>query len=187
MFCIFCNNSYMYIISDQILFDEHSISLKVKELAQKISSDYENENNLLLICILKGSYIFTADLSRKLDIDHDIDFMATSSYREDTKPQELKIIKDIELEIKGRHILIVEDIIDSGQTIEKVVEILKARKPESIEICSLLNKPDKSKVDIHIKYKGFDIPDKFVIGYGMDYDEKYRNLNYIGYLEELND
>ncbi len=168
---------------DRVLITEQELDKKVKELGKKISEDYKDKN-LLLVSILKGSVAFMADLMRAITIPCQIDFMSVSSYGSGAKTSGVvKIIKDIDVEIEGFDILIVEDILDSGLTLSHLMEILKARKAKSIKICTLLSKPDRRKVEVNVSYEGFVIPDEFVVGYGLDFDEKYRNLPYIGVLK----
>lgn len=164
----------------KILFSEKDIKNRIKQLGQIISDEYENKNPLL-ICPLKGSVIFFSDLSREIKIPCEFDFMNVSSYNSGTVSSgEVKISKDIDTDINGRHVIIVEDIIDSGNTLYKLKNILLERNPLSLRICTLLDKPSRRTADIKSDYIGFEIPDEFVIGYGMDVAEQYRNLPYIG-------
>ena len=165
----------------KILIEEKQINEKVKELAKRISDDYGNKENApCLIGLLKGSFIFIADLSRYIDIPIEIDFMIVSSYGNNQIGSEIKILKDIDVQLTGRDVIIVEDIIDTGYTLEKICEVLQTRNIASLKICTLLNKPSRRKVNINIDYNGFDIEDEFVVGYGIDYAQKYRNIPYIG-------
>lgn len=167
----------------KVLVTEEEIDKKVKEIGKKISEDYKGKN-LLLVSILKGSVAFMADLMRAITIPCQIDFMSVSSYGSGVKSSGVvKIIKDIDVEIEGFDIVIVEDILDSGLTLSYLMDILKTRKAKSIKICTLLSKPERRKVDVKVSYEGFVIPDEFVVGYGLDYDEKYRNLPFIGVLK----
>ncbi len=167
----------------EVLFSEQQLADKVKELGARISADYADKNPLI-VSVLKGSYVFMADLTRQITIPCNIDFMAVSSYGAGTKTTgEVQIIKDIGSKIDGRHLVIVEDILDSGVTLSFLIKVLKARGAASIRLCTLLSKPDRRKVDVPIDYLGFEIPDAFVVGYGLDYAEKYRNLPYIGILK----
>jgi hypoxanthine phosphoribosyltransferase len=167
----------------EILISEEEIQRRTHELAQEISRDYAGKD-LLLICVLKGGIVFLVDLMRALSIPHAVDFMATSSYGDATESSGVvRILKDLEKPIEGRHVLIVEDIIDTGHTLDYLTRILRQRNPASLRICTLLNKPDRREVDIPIDYLGFDIPNKFVIGYGLDYGEIYRNLPFVGVLK----
>lgn len=168
----------------KILIEEKQINEKVKELAKRISDDYrKKENAPCLVGLLKGSFIFIADLSRYIDIPIEIDFMIVSSYGNNKIGSEIKILKDIDVQLSGRDVIIVEDIIDTGYTLEKICEVLQTRNIASLKICTLLNKPSRRKVNINIDYNGFNIEDEFVVGYGIDYAQKYRNLNYIGVVE----
>ena len=167
----------------EVLFSEQQLADKVAELGARISADYEDKNPLV-VSVLKGSYVFMADLTRKITIPCNVDFMAVSSYGAGTKTTgEVQIIKDIGSKIDGRHLIIVEDILDSGVTLSFLMKILKARGAASIRLCTLLSKPERRKVDVPVDYLGFEIPDTFVVGYGLDYAEKYRNLPYIGILK----
>lgn len=167
----------------RVLISEEQLKEKVTELGTQISRDYEGKK-LLLVSILKGSVVFMADLMRAITIPARIDFMSVSSYGSGVKTSGVvKIIKDLDLNLDGYDVLIVEDILDSGMTLSYLVELLKSRNPASVEICSLLDKPERHKVEIALKYKGFTIPDEFVVGYGLDYAEKYRNLPYVGILD----
>lgn len=168
----------------KILISEEELENKVKALGAKIAADYKNKD-LLLVCVLKGAVIFVSDLMRTIDLPLDIDFMAISSYGSNTKSSGVvRILKDLNASIEGRHVLIVEDIIDSGLTLSYLVDNLKSRGPASVEICTILDKPDRRVADLEIKYTGFQVPDEFVVGYGLDYAEKYRNLPYIAVLKE---
>lgn len=168
---------------EKVLVTEEELKEKVTELGKKISEDYKGKN-LLLVSILKGSVAFMADLMRAITVPCQIDFMSVSSYGSGVKSSGVvKIIKDIDIEIEGYDILIVEDILDSGLTLSYLMDILKTRKANSIKICTLLSKPERRKVQVDVSYEGFVIPDEFVVGYGLDYDEKYRNLPFIGILK----
>ena len=167
-----------------VLISEDKIQAKVKVLAEQISKDYAGKH-LFMICILKGAIMFYSDLARNIDVPLAMDFMAVSSYGAGTKSSgEVRIIKDLSVPAEGLDILIVEDILDSGNTLNYLVNILKDRKPASLKICTLLDKPERREKPIVCDYVGFEIPDEFVIGYGLDYAEKYRNLPYIGILKE---
>ena len=168
----------------EILIAEEVLQAKIAELGAKITRDYKDKD-LILICVLKGAAIFVSDLMRKIDLALDIDFMAISSYGTNTQSSGVvRILKDLNASIENRHVLIVEDIIDSGLTLSYLVENLKSRGPASVEICTILDKPDRRTIDLEIKYTGFQVPDEFVVGYGLDYAEKYRNLPYIAILKE---
>lgn len=167
----------------EILFTEDQLAEKVAELGARITADYAGKNPLV-VSVLKGSYVFMADLTRKIDTACNIDFMVVSSYGQGTKTSgEVQIIKDIGQKIDGRDLIIVEDILDSGVTLSYLMRVLEARGARSIRLCTLLSKPERHKVDVPIDYLGFEIPDEFVVGYGLDYAEKYRNLPYIGILK----
>lgn len=168
----------------EILISEAELQSKVKELGAKITEEYKDKD-LLLVCVLKGAVIFVSDLMRSIDLPLDIDFMAISSYGSNTQSSGVvRILKDLNTSIEGRHVLIVEDIIDSGLTLSYLVDNLKSRGPASVSICTILDKPDRRKTELNIKYTGFQVPDEFVVGYGLDYAEKYRNLPYIAVLKE---
>lgn len=169
---------------DHVLIDEARLQARVQELAQKIKVDYEGVEDLLLICVLKGGYVFLSDLSRALERPHELDFMGVSSYGASTvSTGAVQIIMDLKQPISGRNVLIVEDIIDSGQTLDYLRRNLLARSPASLRIVALLNKPSRRTIDVPVDYIGFDIPDEFVVGYGLDFGELYRNLPYIAVLK----
>jgi hypoxanthine phosphoribosyltransferase len=166
----------------EILIPSDELQARVCELGAEIDRDYAGQD-LLLLAVLKGSVLFLSDLMRCVTTPHSIDFMATSSYGNAMESSGVvRIMKDLDQSIEGRNVLVVEDIIDTGHTLDYLVRILKARGPKSLEICTLLNKPARREVPVPVKYIGFDIPDKFVLGYGLDYVEKYRNLPYIAVL-----
>ena len=174
----------MYNNLERILFSKEQIESRVKELGAKISADYKDKNPLL-VCILKGSTLFYADLVKSMDIYLNFDFMAVSSYGAATSSSgEVKMIKDLDCSIEDRHVIIVEDIVDTGFTLKYLTKILKSRKPASLKICTLLNKPSRREVDLTPDYVGFEVGNHFVVGYGLDYDEYYRNLPEIGVLKE---
>lgn len=165
------------------LLSEEELKAKVAELGAKITEDYRGKD-LLIVTVLKGAVVFLADLMRTIDIPAEIDFMVVSSYGSGTKTSGVvKIVKDLDVPLKDRHILIVEDILDSGLTLDYIKGILQDRGPASIKIATLLDKPARRKADLKADYIGYEVPDEFVIGYGLDYDEKYRNLPYIGILK----
>ena len=167
----------------RVLLSEDEIRAKVKELGEVITRDYRGKN-LLLVTVLKGAVVFLADLMRWIDTPAEIDFMIVSSYGSGTKSSGVvKIVKDLDVPLADKDILIVEDILDSGMTLSYIKELLQSRSPQSIRIVTLLDKPDRRKVDLTADYSGFTVPDEFVVGYGLDYDEKYRNLPYIGILK----
>ena len=168
---------------EKIYFSAEEISEIVKGLGAKISEDYKDKN-LLLVSILKGSVIFMADLMRAITIPCRIDFMSVSSYGSGTKTTGVvKITKDLDINLEGYDLLIVEDILDSGKTLHYVMDILKTRHPASIKICTLFDKPERREANVTADYSGSEVPDEFIVGYGLDYDEKYRNLPYIGVLK----
>jgi hypoxanthine phosphoribosyltransferase len=171
--------------SIKVLLSEQVIQKKVEELAAIVSRDYSGKNPIL-VAVLKGSFIFIADLCRKLTIPVIFDFMAVSSYGDSmVSSGVVRITKDLDYSIENRDVLIIEDIIDSGRTLNYLIKNIKSRNPKSVEICALLDKDVPGKFKNKIKYKGFDIPNKFVVGYGLDYAENYRNLPYIGYIENI--
>ncbi len=168
---------------DKVLVDEVTIRKRVRELGDIINREYARQD-LLLVSVLKGSIIFMADLIRAITIPHEIDFMATSSYGAGTSSSGVvRILKDLNTSIEGRNIVLVEDIIDSGHTLSYLVRILQERQPASLRIMTLLDKPERREVDIHVDWVGFSIPNEFVVGYGLDFDEVYRNLPFIGVLK----
>jgi hypoxanthine phosphoribosyltransferase len=172
-------------IIDRILVDEQSLQDRVREIGQAISADY-TDGDLILICVLKGGVAFLTDLMRHITIPHEIDFLAISSYgagqRESTGA--VRLLMDLKADIGGRDVLIVEDIVDSGRTMEYLLRTMEARKPASLRICTLLSKPSRRVIDVPLDYVGFEIPNEFVLGYGLDLDEKYRNLPYVAVLKE---
>ncbi|WP_317315950.1 hypoxanthine phosphoribosyltransferase [Peptostreptococcus russellii] len=174
----------MYKLADTLLSEEE-IKAKVKELAKRIEKDYEGQD-VLLVGILKGASVFVADLMREIKLDVNIDFMSVSSYGSGTVSSgTVKILKDLDVDIEGKNVLIVEDIIDSGATLSNLYDTLMTRNPKSLKLCTLLDKPERRKVHIKVDYVGYEIEDKFIVGYGIDYDEKYRNLPYIAIVEEV--
>ncbi|GAA0353595.1 hypoxanthine phosphoribosyltransferase [Bacillus horti] len=167
----------------EVLISEEELQTKIKELGATLSEEYR-ERNPLIICVLKGAALFMADLVKKMDVHLEMDFMDVSSYGSSTKSSgEVKIIKDLNTSVEGRDVLIVEDIIDSGLTLKYLVELLEHRKAKSVKIVTLLDKPHHRKVDLTADITGFTVPDEFVVGYGLDYAEKYRNLPFIGVLK----
>ncbi len=165
----------------EVLIDAERLQQRVADLGAQISADYAGRD-LLLIAVLKGSVLFLADLMRHITVPHSIDFMATSSYEGTQSSGVVRILKDLDMSIEGRDVLIVEDIIDTGYTLDYLLRILRERNPSSLRVCALLNKRERRRVEIPIDYIGFDIPNKFVIGYGLDFNEIYRNLPYVGVL-----
>ncbi len=166
-----------------VMFDEKALKDKCQEMGQQLAKDYAGKD-LLVVGILKGSVMFFADLTRNIDIPLNIDFMVASSYGNGTETSgKVNIKKDLSVDIKGRHVLLVEDIIDSGVTMSQLMEVLQQREPASLKLCALLSKPSRRQIDVKIDYCGFEIPDEFVVGYGLDYAENYRNLPLIGVLK----
>jgi len=166
-----------------ILVDEVSLKNRVAELGEEISRDYQGRD-LLLIGVLKGAVFFMADLMRHLTVPCEIDFMAISSYGASTDSSGVvRILKDLDINIEGREVLVVEDIIDSGLTLSYLMRNLEARDPASLQVCALMTKPDRRQIDVPVRYIGFEIPNRFVIGYGLDFAERYRNLPYVGVLD----
>jgi hypoxanthine phosphoribosyltransferase len=171
----------------EILVQADELQHRIKEMAAEVSRDYKGRD-LLLIGVLKGAVFFLSDLMRHLDIPCEVDFMAVSSYGSSTDSSGVvRILKDLDAPLEGRNVLIVEDIVDSGLTLQYLMRTLEARNPASIEVCALLTKPDRRKVDTPARYVGFEIPDKFAIGYGLDYAERYRNLPYVATLTGVAD
>ena len=167
----------------EVLVGSAELAAKVDELAARISHDYEGRE-LLLVGVLKGAVFFMADLPRRIEVPVALDFMAVSSYGSSTDSSGVvRILKDLDLEIAGRHVLIVEDIIDSGLTLSYLLKNLRSRRPASLEICTLLTKPARRRTEIPCKYVGFEIPDKFVVGYGLDLNDRFRTLDFIGVLD----
>lgn len=167
---------------EAVLLDEQRIRTGVATLAERIYIDYR-DRNLLLVGVLKGAVIFMADLSRFLTVPHEFDFVAAASYGSATETSGIvRLLKDLDRDISGRHVLLVEDIVDTGLTLAYLLKLLRARGPASLEVCALLCKPAELRVDVTMKYKAFDIPSVFVVGYGLDYAERYRNLPFVGTL-----
>ena len=166
----------------EILFDADQIQQRVKELAEEVNRDFEGRNPLV-ICVLKGAFIFMADLVKNIHIPLELDFMAVSSYGQSTKSSGVvKIIKDLDVPVEGRDVLIVEDIIDSGLTLSYLIDVLERRNAKSVHVVTLFDKPARRTVGLEADYTGFKLPDEFIVGYGLDYAEKYRNLPFIGVL-----
>jgi hypoxanthine phosphoribosyltransferase len=167
----------------EILVDEETLRNRVSELGEEISRDYAGRD-LLLIGVLKGAVFFMADLMRQLTVPCEIDFMAISSYGASTDSSGVvRILKDLDINIEGREVLVVEDIIDSGLTLSYLMRNLEARQPATLEVCALMTKPERRQIDVPVRYIGFEIPNRFVIGYGLDFAERYRNLPYVGVLD----
>lgn len=171
---------------EEILISEETLQARIKELGEQISRDYANSTNLVLICILRGGVMFLTDLMRKITVPHAIEFMAVESYgigsRESTG--QVRISHDLNTDIHDRDVILVEDIIDSGCTLSNVLDLLSARKPKSLEVCTLLDKFERREIDVPVKYVGFPITNKFVFGYGLDLDDLYRNLPFVGVVDE---
>jgi hypoxanthine phosphoribosyltransferase len=168
----------------EILIDEATLQGRIAELGAEISTDYVGRD-LLLVGVLKGAVFFMADLMRSISVPCEIDFMAISSYGASTDSSGVvRILKDLDINIEGRHVLVVEDIIDSGLTLSYLMRNLESREPASLEICALLTKPSRREIDVAVRWIGFEIPNKFVIGYGLDFAERYRNLPYVGVLSD---
>ncbi len=170
------------LLNAKVMISEQQIAERVKQLGNEIENHYhDSQKGLVLVGLLRGSIIFMADLCRCIARPHELDFMTVSSYGAGTHSSgDVKILKDLDSDISGKDVLIVEDIIDSGRTLSKVIEMLKTRNPNSIEICTLVSKPSRREVDVAVKFLGFEVPDKFIVGYGLDYNQKYRHLPYIG-------
>lgn len=167
----------------RVLISEADVDKKIEEMGRQISRDYEGKT-VHLVCVLKGGAFFMCELAKRITVPVSMDFMAVSSYGSGTESSgNIKMIKDLDESIEGRDVVVVEDIIDSGRTLDKLLELLGTRKPNSIKVCTLLDKPDRRVVDVKVDYTCFNIPDEFVVGYGLDYDQKYRNLPYIGVVE----
>ena len=168
----------------KILVQQDELSHRIRELGEQISRDYDGRD-LLLVGVLKGAIFFLADLMRSIELDCEVDFMAVASYGSSTDSSGVvRILKDLDASIEGREVLIVEDIVDSGLTLQYLLRTLTARDPASLEVCALLTKPARRKADVDIRYQGFEIPNEFVIGYGLDHAERYRNLPYVAVLSE---
>ena len=165
-----------------VMISAEDIQHKVKQLGEQINAHYaQSDKELVLIGLLRGSVIFMADLCRAIEKPHELDFMTVSSYGSGTvSSRDVKILKDLDGEIFGKDVVVVEDIIDSGNTLSKVMEMLQTRNPNSIELCTLVSKPSRREIDLTVKFLGFEVEDRFIVGYGLDYDQKYRHLPYIG-------
>lgn len=168
----------------KVLISEEQVKERTKEIAAQISKEYEGKS-LRLVCILKGSVFFTCALAKYITVPVTLDFMSVSSYGNETVSSgRVKILKDLDESIQGQHVLIVEDIIDSGRTLSYLLTLMKARNPKSLKLCTLLDKPDRREKDVTVDYVGFQIPDLFVVGFGLDYMQNYRNLPYVGVMEQ---
>lgn len=169
-----------------VLISSENLDIRIKELANQISKDYIEQGikNIILICVLKGSIMFTADIAKNLNIDDiQMEFIAISSYRNETSAGDIELVYDLNADIKDKHVIIIEDIIDTGTTLNYLKKHLEKKNPASIKICTLLDKPSRRKVDVKVDYYGFIIEDIFVVGYGLDYKQKFRNLPYIGHIK----
>lgn len=167
----------------KVLLSEEEVDERIKAIGEQISKDYQGKE-VHLICVLKGGSFFMCELAKRITVPVSFDFMSVSSYGSDTKSSGVvRIVKDLDEPIQGKDVIVVEDIVDSGRTLNYLLEMLRDRKPNSLRLCTLLDKPDRRVVDVPVDYTGFQIPDEFVVGYGLDYDQKYRNLPYIGIVE----
>ncbi|EJL6983604.1 hypoxanthine phosphoribosyltransferase [Vibrio cholerae] len=170
----------------EVMISEQEVAQRIRELGQQITEHYQGSSDLVLVGLLRGSFVFMADLARQIHLTHQVDFMTASSYGNSMQSsRDVRILKDLDDDIKGKDVLLVEDIIDTGNTLNKVKEILALREPKSIRICTLLDKPTRREVDVEVNWVGFEIPDEFVVGVGIDYAQKYRHLPYIGKVVSL--
>jgi hypoxanthine phosphoribosyltransferase len=170
---------------DKILIPEDELQQRIAAVGQEINETFNDGDRPLLVCVLKGAFMFLADLTRHLEMRHEVDFMETSSYGSGTVSSGVvRILLDLERNIEGRHVVIVEDIVDSGRTLDYVIRNLETRDPASLRVCTLLNKPSRRVIDVPLDFVGFEVPDEFVVGYGLDFAEAYRNLPFIGVLKE---
>lgn len=164
----------------EVLLTEAQVNARIREIGEQISKDYAGEQ-VHLVCVLKGGSFFMCELAKRITVPVSLDFMAVSSYGGDTKSSGVvRIVKDLDESLTGKHVVVVEDIVDSGRTLSYLLDMLRDRGPVDVKLCTLLDKPDRRVVDVKVDYTGFQIPDEFVVGYGLDYDQKYRNLPYIG-------
>lgn len=167
----------------RILLSEEEVDNRIQAIGEQISKDYAGKQ-IHLVCVLKGGSFFMCELAKRITVPVSLDFMSVSSYGSETKSSGVvKIVKDLDEPLKGKNVLVVEDIVDSGRTLSYLMEMLRDREPESLKLCTLLDKPERRVVDVNVDYTGFAIPDEFVVGYGLDYDQRYRNLPYIGVVE----
>lgn len=167
----------------KVLISEEEVDARIRELGEKISKEYEGKQ-IHLICVLKGGVFFMCELAKRITVPVSMDFMCVGSYGDGTKSSGVvRLAKDLDESIENKEVLIVEDIIDSGNTLYYLMDVLRQRKPASLRLCTLLDKPDRREKDVHVDWTGFEIPDEFVVGYGLDYAQKYRNLPYIGVVE----
>lgn len=166
-----------------VLFSEEEVDARIRQMGEQISRDYAGRE-VHLICVLKGGSFFMCELAKRITVPVYLDFMSVSSYGSETKSSGVvKIVKDLDAPLAGKDVIVVEDIVDTGHTLSYLLEMLKGREPASLKLCTLLDKPDRREVEVPVDYTGFVIPDKFIVGYGLDYDQKYRNLPYIGIVE----
>ena len=167
----------------RVLLSEEEVDAKIKAIGEQISKDYAGKS-VHLVCVLKGGSFFMCELAKRITVPVSLDFMSVSSYGSETKSSGVvRIVKDLDEPLKGKDVIVIEDIVDSGRTLSYLLDMLKARGPKSMALCTLLDKPDRRVIDVKVDYTGFQIPDEFVVGYGLDYDQKYRNLPYIGVVE----
>lgn len=167
----------------RVLLSEEQVNKRIQELGDQITEDYAGKS-VHLVCVLKGASFFMCELAKRINLPVSIDFMSVSSYGSSTKSSGVvKIVKDLDEPLKGKNVIVVEDIVDSGRTLSYLLTMLKDREPADVKLCTLLDKPERRVTDVKVDYLGFDIPDEFVVGYGLDYDQKYRNLPYIGVVE----
>lgn len=168
----------------RVLLSEEEVDTRIREIGEQISRDYAGKS-IHLVCVLKGGSFFMCELAKRITVPVSLDFMSVSSYGSDTKSSGVvKIVKDLDEPLQGRDVLVVEDIVDSGRTLSYLLEMLQERGPASLRLCTLLDKPDRRVINVKVDYTGFQIPDEFVVGYGLDYDQMYRNLPYIGVVEK---
>ena len=178
------SNSELERAVGEVLIDAETLQTRIRELGEEITADYAGRE-LLLVGVLKGAVFFMADLMRSIAVPCEIDFMAISSYGASTDSSGVvRILKDLDINIEGRHVLVIEDIIDSGLTLSYLIRNLESREPASLAVCALLTKPERREIEVDVRYVGFEIPNKFVIGYGLDFAERYRNLPYVGVLHD---
>lgn len=167
----------------RVLLSEEEVDKRIQEIGEQISKDYAGKQ-VHLVCVLKGGSFFMCELAKRITVPVSLDFMSVSSYGSDTKSSGVvKIVKDLDEPLTDKDVIVVEDIVDSGRTLSYLLEMLRDRKPASLRLCTLLDKPDRRVIDVNVDYTGFQIPDEFVVGYGLDYDQRYRNLPYIGIVE----
>ncbi|MBE5848193.1 MAG: hypoxanthine phosphoribosyltransferase [Lachnospiraceae bacterium] len=167
----------------RVMLTEEEVDAKIQEIGEKITRDYAGKQ-VHLVCVLKGGSFFMCELAKRIQLPVSLDFMSVSSYGSDTKSSGVvKIVKDLDEPLAGKDVIVIEDIVDSGRTLSYLLQILQSRGPKSLALCTLLDKPDRRVIDVKVDYTGFEIPDEFVVGYGLDYDQRYRNLPYIGVVE----